>query len=313
MRAVDLLRRLDDAVLPPLARALAKVDQGPARMKVLTGVALVSATAVLLTAVWAAQRVPGPDLTEGDVVRVGVREGGSIPSYVARSRTELDRLAATGGSPYALVSLDAYVVPDRLRVVLDGTTVSEVFARVNRPELQTPVVRIPVRKVPADVVAGMLLVAERKDREARDAQDRAARTANPSLERALLRAAQTERAEAAAYRDLCSCVYAAVVRAAPNALKRLAVRRGVRAVDPAPEVRRLDRAVFLPPLPEQQDVVRPPVGATPSAGPVVATTTQPAPAGPAAPEPASPSPTAASTEVTAAPPDQTGAPSSPAG
>ena len=312
MRAVDLLRRLDDAVLPPLARALAKVDQGPARMKMLTGVALVSATAVLLTAVWAAQRVPGPDLTEGDVVRVGVREGGSIPSYVASSRTELDRLAATGGSPYALVSLEAYVVPDRLPVVLDGTTVSEVFARVNRPELQTPVVRIPVRKVPADVVAGMLLVAERKDREARDAQDRAARTANPSLERALLRAAQTARAEAAAYRDLCPCVYAAVVRAAPDALKRLAVRTGVRAVDPAPEVRRLDRAVFLPPLPEQQDVVRPPVGATPSAGPVVATTTQPAPAGPAAPEPASPSPTA-STEVTAAPPDQTGAPSSPAG
>jgi hypothetical protein len=283
-------------------------------MKMLTGVALVSATAVLLTAVWAAQRVPGTDLTEGDVVRVGVREGDSIPSYVASSRTELDRLAVTGGSPYALVSLQAYVAPDQLRIVLDGTTVAEVFARVHRPELQTPVVRIPVQKVPADVVAGMLLVAERKDGEARDAQDRAARTANPSLERALLRAAQTARAEAAAFRELCPCVYAAVVRAAPNDLKRLAVRMGVRAVDPAPEVSRLDRAVFLPPLPEQHDVVRQPVGATPSAGPVVAVTTEPAAATAAAPEaPASPSPTAASTEVTAPPPDQTGAPSSPAG
>jgi hypothetical protein len=314
VRAADLLRRLDDALLPPLARALAKVDQGPARTKMLTGVALVSATAVLLTAVWATQRVPGTDLTEGDVVRVGVAEGDSIPSYVASSRIELDRLAAAGGSPYALVSLQAYVVPDRLRVVLDGTTVAEVFARVNRPELQTSVVRIPVRRVPADVVAGMLLVADSKDREAGDAQDRAARTANPSLERALLRAAQTSRAEAAAYRDLCPCVYAAVVRAAPNDLKRLAGRTDVRAVDPAPEVRRLDRAVFLPPLPEQRDVVRPPFGATPSAGPVVAATTEPAPTTPTTPEaPASPSPTAASTEVTLAPPDQTGAPSSPAG
>jgi hypothetical protein len=280
----------------------------------LTGVALVSATAVLLTAVWAAQRVPGTDLTEGDVVRVGVREGDSIPSYVASSRTELDLLAETGGSPYALVSFKSYFETDGLRTVLDGATVSEVFARVASPELQTPMVRIPVRKVPDDVVAGMRLFAERKDREARDAEDRAARTANPSLERALLRAAKTADAEAVAYRGPCRCVYAAVVRAAPNDLKRLAARTGVRAVDPAPEVRRLDHAVFLPPLPEQHDVVRPPVGPAPSAGPTVAVTTESAQPTSVAPEAAaSPSPGAASTEATVAPPDETAAPPSPAG
>ncbi|MBM0239561.1 hypothetical protein JNW88_24810, partial [Micromonospora sp. ATA32] len=42
----------------------------------------------------------------------------------------------------------------------------------------------------------------------------------------------------------------------PAVLRRVAARAGVRAVDPAPEVRRLDRAVFTPPLPEQDDVAR---------------------------------------------------------
>jgi hypothetical protein len=68
--------------------------------------------------------------------------------------------------------------------------------------------------------------------------------------------ARVAEAEAVAYRRRCSCVYAAIVRATPAALAELAGRPGVRAVDAAPEVRRLDRAVFLPPLPEQADVAR---------------------------------------------------------
>jgi len=65
-------------------------------------------------------------------------------------------------------------------------------------------------------------------------------------------------AEAEAYRQQCSCVYALIVRAAPAELAKLAERPEVRAVDPAPEARRLDRTVFLPPLPEQVGAARPP-------------------------------------------------------
>jgi hypothetical protein len=73
-------------------------------------------------------------------------------------------------------------------------------------------------------------------------------------------------AEADGYRRHCACAYAAVVRADAAALTGLADRSGVRAVDPAPAVNRLDRTVFLPPLPEQSGVAGPPDG-TPSASP----------------------------------------------
>jgi hypothetical protein len=108
--------------------------------------------------------------------------------------------------------------------------------------------------------------------------------------------AQVASAEALAYRSLCSCVYAAVVRATPAALDRIAKRPEVRSVEPAPEVRRLDRAVFLPPLPEQRDVVRPPASSTsvsPSASPTAASTTAPTSADPTSIT--SPTSTAAST------------------
>ncbi|BCJ63349.1 hypothetical protein [Polymorphospora rubra] len=285
MRAGDLLRRLDSILLPPLARGMARLGQGPVRSRVLTGAALLSATAVLVTAVWAADRRQAGDPTVGEVVRVGVVEGDSIPSYVSASRHELARMLAEppvdtpSGETYALVTFSAYLAPDRLTPVLDGVSVSEVFTRVPLPETQTQIVRIPAFRIPTDVVAGMGLVAGRKDREAADYQQRADAVAGDGEPERELRAVydsgvRVASAEATAYRSKCSCVYAAVVRATPAGLDRIAARTEVRAVDPAPEVRRLDRAVFLPPLPEQDDIVRPPVdqgladpadGATPSA------------------------------------------------
>ena len=74
-------------------------------------------------------------------------------------------------------------------------------------------------------------------------------------------------AEATAYRAGCACVYAAVVRGDAGGAARRRGPAGVRAVDPAPEVYRLDRTVFTPPLPEQRDVVRPPADTGPSAAP----------------------------------------------
>jgi hypothetical protein len=270
VRAGELLRRLDSRLLPPLARGLARLGQGQLRPRVLTVAAMVSATAVLVTAVWAADRAPVGDPTVGDVVRVGVIEGQSIPGYVRSSRGKLDALLAAPasgpapGETYALVTFSAYLAPGRLPPVLAGLSVSEVFGRVPLPHTQTQIVHIPAFRIPGDVTAGMAEVAARKQAETRDYQARSAALTGGGVEERELRqlydsGARVALAEATAYRSHCSCVYAAVVRATPALLDQVAGRPEVRAVDPAPEVRRLERAVFLPPLPEQQDVVRPPV------------------------------------------------------
>ena len=276
MRPGDLLRQLDRRLLPPLARGMARLGQGPLRLRVLTGAALLSSAAVLVTAVWAADRQPVGDLTVGEVTRVGVVQGQSIPRYVESSRGELTAmLAAPSSGParqtYALVTMSAYLAPDRLTPILGEVSVSEVFSRLWLPETQTQIVRIPAFRIPDDVIAGMFQVAERKDREARDYQERsAAMTGDSDRERELRgwyeSGARVASGEATAYRSRCSCVYAAVVRGIPDALEKIASRPEVRAVDPAPEVRRLDRTVFTPPLPEQDDVVRPPADAGPPLG-----------------------------------------------
>ncbi|AVT32698.1 hypothetical protein C6361_28165 [Plantactinospora sp. BC1] len=272
MRLGDLLRQLDSRLLPPLARGMARLGHGRLRLRLLTTVALLCSAAVLVTAVWAADRRPAGDQTVGEVTRVGVMQGESIPGYLEATRGELRSLVAAGASEpaqptYALVTMSAYLAPDRLTPVLTGIGVSEVFARLWRPGTQTEIVRIPALRVPDDVVAGMSEVAARKEQEARDYQERAAGvTGDGAGERELRRyyssGARVADEEATAYRAGCSCVYAAVVRGEPAALERIAARPEVRAVDPAPEVRRLDRTVFTPPLPEQADVARPPADAS---------------------------------------------------
>ena len=253
--------------------------RGRSRSGLLTWAALLGVAAVLLATVWVNRREPVGDRTVGEVTRVGVATGDSIPAYLRASADELGRLAA--GSPpaggegtWTLVSFSAYLTPQRAASALGGVPVSAVVARVPLPGRQTEIVRIAAIRVPDDVVAGMGEVAARKDREAADYQARAAApsgAADPELRRVYDTGAQVSAAEAAAYRAGCACVYAAVVRSTPEALRGLAARPGVRAVDPAPEVLRLDRTVFTPPLPEQRDVVRPPAdeglsGPTPTPG-----------------------------------------------
>ncbi|MBF9134607.1 hypothetical protein I0C86_37615, partial [Plantactinospora sp. S1510] len=257
MHPGDLLRQLDRQLLPPLARGMARLGRGPLRLRLLTTVALLCSAAVLVTAVWAADRRPAVDQTVGEVTRVGVEQGQSIPGYVESSRGELRALLDAGPAEsarqtYALVTMSAYLAPDRLAPVLTGVSVSEVFSRLWRPGTQTQIVRIPAFRIPEDVLAGMLQVAERKDQEIRDYQERSAAVTGDGVpERDLRRwyesGARVASDEATAYRAGCSCVYAAVVRGEPVALERIAARSEIRAVDPAPEVRRLDRTVFSPP------------------------------------------------------------------
>jgi hypothetical protein len=325
VRTGDLLRRLDSWLLPPLARAMSRLAQGRLRMRVLTGAALLSATAVLLTAVWAAdRRGPGGDPTVGDVVRVGVVEGQSIPGYVASSRRELADLVATPpstGETYALVTLAQYLSPESLTAVLRDAAVAQVFGRVPLRDTQTQIVHIPAVRIPDDVIAGMAQVAERKEAEAAEYRTLSdTLTGDSDRERQLRQVydsgAAVAAAEATAYRASCPCVYAAVIRATPSALEQISARSEVRAVDPAPEVRRLDRAVFLPPLPEQDDVARPPAdSALPSPAPSDPATfaVEPAPTSSSVPpEPAVTSAAPPSPATTTAEPAQTSPPPPPA-
>ncbi|MFG3704328.1 hypothetical protein ACGF7U_06275 [Micromonospora sp. NPDC047670] len=269
MRAGDLLRRWDERLPPRLAGTVTRLGDGPSRPRVLTTAALLSCAAVLLAAGWAADDRPTGDRTVGEVTRVGVADGDSIPGYVRAAAVDLAALrpaAPAGDGTYALVSLSSYLTPQRAAAVFGDVPLAAVFGRVPLADRQTEIVRIPAQRVPDDVVAGMAELAARKDGEAADYRARAAALAgggqaDRELRRVYDSGAEVAAAEAAAYRTGCACLYAAVVRAEPVALRGVAARPEVRAVDPAPEVSRLDRTVFTPPLPEQREVAHPPADA----------------------------------------------------
>jgi hypothetical protein len=161
------------------------------------------------------------------------------------------------------------VLPGALPGLFDGAAVAQVYTRVPLVGRHTQVVRIPVYRLPADVMSGMLDAALQRDRERAEYEQLGRRVIGdgPNAERAreaYRSAAATAGAEADAYRSGCACVFAAVVRAAPAALQVVADRSGVRVVDPAPEVRQLDRTEFRPPLPEQDGTIP----AEPSGSPI---------------------------------------------
>ncbi|MBM2615283.1 hypothetical protein JIG36_06870 [Actinoplanes sp. LDG1-06] len=252
--------------------------RGAPALRLAGTVAAASAGVLLLGLIWVSRPGAVPAEEPGDVVRVGVVQGQSVPGYLDSVRGELatltDPTGPAAGDTWALVSLDGYVSAGMLPGLLDGSAVAQVYTRVPLPETHTPVVRIPVYRLPADVLSGMLDTALARDREHAD-YERLARglagddESRQRARRAYATAARTAAQEAAAYRSGCSCVFAAVVHATPSLLRGLADRPGVRAVDPAPEVRRLDRTEFRPPLPEQTGTVPP----EPSRSPAVPTGT----------------------------------------
>lgn len=242
------------------------VVRGGSVVRTALALAAVSVGVVLLGALWVSRHEAPPAEDPSDVVRVGVVQGQSVPGYLQSARTELaaltDPSAPAAGDTWALVSLDAYVPPGRLPVLFDGTAVAQVYARVPLAGARSQVVRIPVYRLPADAMSGMLDAALQRDREQAEYLQLARRlrgdgATQERARRAYETAAGTAAAEAAAYRSGCSCVFAAVVRATPGVLRGVGDRPGVRGVDPAPEVRRLDRTEFRPPLPEQAGTVPP--------------------------------------------------------
>jgi hypothetical protein len=239
------------------------VVRGAAAVRVAAGISAAAAGLVLLGALWASQHGTPPAGDRGDMIRVGVVAGQSVDVYLDHAEDELaaltDRAAPPSGDTWALVSLDSYVSPWRLPAMLEGAPTAQVYARVPLPAARTSVVRIPVYSLPGDLLSGMIAAAAQRDQEKAEYEQLSRRLAagagQERARRAYDSAAATAAAEASAYRAGCSCLFAAVVRAAPAVLGEIAGRPGVRAVDPAPEVRSLDRTEFCPPLPEQDGTV----------------------------------------------------------
>jgi hypothetical protein len=274
-----------ERVAPALAHRLTRNRvPGDARVRLMTGLALASAAALLVTVVLVTDR--GPEIVpraEADVVRVGVVDGQSVSGYLRSSRGELESMQPAAAPPvvgdtWALVSLTSYYAPDVLAGVLGGAAVAEVYAKAPIEGVRTQVVRLPVYRMPQDVVAGMLNAALARDQEQADYRKLAAElrgdgAAEDRLLRAYDTAARAAASEAAAFRAKCACLFAAVVRAGPAALDRIASRAEVRVVDPAPEVRSLDHTEFRPVLPEQKTETT----ASPSPSPVAGESSAPVP------------------------------------
>lgn len=280
------------------------------RSMMVTGLALAAIVALIAALVWADRELPAGE-SAGEVVRVGVVEGQPVGGYLDAARHEMavltDPSAPAAGDTWALVTFRGYASPDRLPALLTGATVAQVYVRAPLPDARTAVTRIPVYRLPDDVTAGMTAAALARDREQAEYQrlSRALTGAGRNevrLRAAYEAAARTAGAEADAYRSGCECVFAAVVRATPDVLGGLAARPVVRVVDPAPEVRQLDRTEFRPPLPEESAIVpaAPSTPAVPSAPAAVAST---APA---------PIPSSVSASVTSASPERSAVAPSPA-
>ncbi|WP_305786343.1 hypothetical protein [Symbioplanes lichenis] len=291
-----------DRTMHAPVRGLPRTGSGPVRLRVLTGLVLASALALLITVVVSTDHGPAPERESGDVVRVGVVDGQSVAGYLRSSRGELAALLPASGAPasgetWALVSLASYFPPDRLPALLGGAPVAQVYARAPLPGVRTQVVKIPVYRMPQDVVSGMQNAALARDQEQADYRKLAGKLHGDTRNDERLRlaydtAARTAAAEAAAYRAACACVFAAVVRAGPEILDTIADRAEVRAVDPAPEVRRLDRTEFRPVQPEQTTTVEvapqtsPPLPSSTGASVTPAAPSRPAPG----PTPSAPAP-----------------------
>jgi hypothetical protein len=249
---------MDQKLLPRLARLLTRLRLRAARWRVaLLGVLVVAVVTATLATILKPDSSP-PSGTSP--TWVGVHEGFSIPMYIEANHARLAALVAADPQrvAYALVSLRDYFAPAEVAVMFAGITSVTAFARVPLPGKQTELVDLAAVRLPADLVAGMAALADRKVADA-DYYDRLAQAEPQGTLRGIYRSnADLSRAEADAYRSGCACVFALVVRASASALAALETAANVRTVDVEPELTDPGQAVFSPPLPEQTDRATPP-------------------------------------------------------
>jgi hypothetical protein len=206
--------------------------------------------AVFAGTVVVAGRHSGPAQPVG-VERLGPEAGEPVAGYLQRTEKSLPPLG--GAEVWALVQLDDYLDPAAAAALVTGVRMSAVVLRVPLPGVQTALL---FRDLPGQRPAAELFEAIRA---AGQDQARTAAQAPPGSRRAAVAAAESARLGAD-----CRCVLALLVWADGAALRELADRPGVRAVQAAGPGTAPQQLALAPLLPEQHDTV----GPVPDEGPV---------------------------------------------
>lgn len=181
-----------------------------------------------------------------DAALVGPDPDDDPEEYVERRFAELSLLAEDHPDVAvpAIASFDAYLTPAQAASLLDGLAV-EVYAtryRLRAPDATfaedtQPLARGQVGVV-GDVEAALLPALEREAQEARahaaELERMAATTDDPEFSDTFRQDREALLAAAAAAGPECRCVYAVLLEGTHLELAELAVRAGVRLVDPAP-------------------------------------------------------------------------------
>ncbi|HKD98987.1 MAG TPA: hypothetical protein VKB69_15525 [Micromonosporaceae bacterium] len=271
------LAALDGRILPPIADALVGLGRGARRARALTAVIVMVCFALALVAVYKVAQTspvsPPPVAAAPSVspdLRVGVKDGDSIPKYLQAAKTSLqDALSPSAGprARYALISFKTYLTPDGVRNALAGAYLFSIFMRVYIEGEITPSTYTPeVGNLPGEIERVMLAEANQDRQDSLDNKYKLTVLPSGDPEDAQLRdsyehAEALEWREQLQYRALCACVYAAVVQADPQTLAEVADRAAVRAVDVVPADRvHPELSIFTPPVPEQSGTATLPPG-----------------------------------------------------
>jgi hypothetical protein len=194
---------------------------------------------------------------------LGPPPGTKVAAYLAATRKRAVVVSSVGpDDPYvALVSFSSYLTADQAAVLLGRLEVSKVLAHVqlaNAEVLTVPVTTTLVQ----DVGVTFRAIAQRKVKDREEFLKLATSITGTSKDETQFKAFYTEAArtagkEAAAYRQTCSCLFAALVHGRARDLAALPSIPGVRAVDIGGHS---DDTVQLQPLlPEQKVTVTRPV------------------------------------------------------
>ncbi|MGI5220232.1 hypothetical protein [Nocardia sp. CA-290969] len=206
-----------------------------------------AAFCVVLVVVLGIRYPPAGDGVSTD--RLGPETAESITGYLDRARDSLT--GPDDGARWALVSFTEYLPATALAGRLSAVRVNQALYQVPLPRVATPLVAVQVPDSPA-------ALARSGDDAAWLLADRRRFAAGGS------RGAQILDTSIARLRAGCACAPGVLVRAPLPALRELAIRPGIRAVQALPADAVAETFALAPLLPDSADPVMPP----PDDGPV---------------------------------------------
>jgi hypothetical protein len=195
---------------------------------------------------------------------LGPVPGTSVPSYLTSASFDLRHFAeiARGRSTYAVVDLRSYLTPAEAAATFAGVNVVRAYVRVPSKTLPTDTYPIPLQSTFGKLALGMESDAKLAASTAVTYHQLVNGLIAKSPQDKTLRQKYARQAAASQFEagrlsrpGTCACVFAVVVREGVAGLERLAARRPIRAVDPAPPTATLDQITVLPLRPDVTTIV----------------------------------------------------------